>query len=47
MSNEVLLDNVKQWINIDNEIRQLQGAIKERRKQKKELTILYHLFLAL
>ena len=38
MSNEVLLDNVKQWINIDNEIRQLQGAIKERRKQKKELT---------
>ena len=38
MSNEVLLDNVKQWINIDNEIRQLQSAIKERRKQKKELT---------
>tara|TARA_B100001063_G_scaffold167716_1_gene156759 strand:+ start:3964 stop:4314 length:351 start_codon:yes stop_codon:yes gene_type:complete len=38
MSNEELLDNVKEWINIDNEIRQLQGAIKERRKQKKELT---------
>ena len=38
MSNEQLLDNVKEWINIDNEIRQLQAAIKERRKQKKELT---------
>ena len=38
MSNEQLLDSVKSWINIDNEIRQLQVAIKERRKQKKELT---------
>jgi len=38
MSNEQLLDSVKSWINIDNEIRQLQAAIKERRKQKKELT---------
>ena len=38
MSNEQLLDSVKSWINIDNEIRQLQSAIKERRKQKKELT---------
>jgi RNase adaptor protein for sRNA GlmZ degradation len=38
MSNEQLLDSVKSWINIDNEIRQLQTAIKERRKQKKELT---------
>jgi len=38
MSNDALLDNVKEWINIDNEIRQLQSAIKERRKQKKELT---------
>lgn len=38
MSNQELLDNVKDWINIDNEIRQLQKAVKERRKQKKELT---------
>ena len=37
MSNEQLLDSVKSWINIDNEIRQLQAAIKERRKQKKTL----------
>ena len=38
MSKEELLDSVKSWINIDNEIRQLQAAIKERRKQKKDLT---------
>ena len=35
MSNEQLLENVKDWITIDNEIRKLQSAIKERRKQKK------------
>ena len=38
MSKEQLLENVKDWITIDNEIRKLQSAIKERRKQKKELT---------
>jgi hypothetical protein len=38
MSNQELLDNVKEWITIDNEIRQLQSAIKDRRKQRKELT---------
>ena len=35
MSKEQLLENVKDWITIDNEIRKLQSAIKERRKQKK------------
>ena len=38
MSKEQLLENVKDWITIDNEIRKLQSAIKDRRKQKKELT---------
>lgn len=38
MSDDKLLNNVKDWISIDNEIRQLQKAIKDRRKQKKELT---------
>ena len=38
MSDDQLLNNVKDWISIDNEIRQLQKAIKERRRQKKELT---------
>lgn len=38
MANQELLDNVKAWISIDNEIRQLQKAVKERRNQKKELT---------
>ena len=37
MSDDQLLNNVKDWISIDNEIRQLQKAIKERRKQKKNL----------
>jgi len=38
MSNQELLDNVKEWLSIDNEIRTLQSAIKDRRKQKKNLT---------
>ena len=38
MSKEQLLENVKDWITIDNEIRKRQSAIKDRRKQKKELT---------
>ena len=39
MSNNELLENVKTWLNIDNEIRTLQKEIKNRRKLKKELTI--------
>ena len=33
-----LLENVKIWLNIDNEIRMLQKEIRDRRKRKKELT---------
>ena len=38
MSNEQLLENVKTWLDIDNQIRSLQKEIKEYRKQKKDLT---------
>ena len=38
MNNAELLDNVKTWLNIDNEIRTLQKEIKNRRKLKRELT---------
>ena len=40
MSNEQqeLLQNVKTWLDIDNQIRSLQKEIRERRKLKKELT---------
>ena len=38
MNNDELLDNVKTWLNIDNEIRTLQKEIKNRRKLKRELT---------
>jgi len=38
MNKEILIDNIKEWINIDNELKELQKAAKERRKRKKELT---------
>tara|TARA_B100000989_G_scaffold292891_1_gene269483 strand:- start:1008 stop:1358 length:351 start_codon:yes stop_codon:yes gene_type:complete len=38
MSNQELLENVKTWLTIDNEIRTLQKELKERRKMKKDLT---------
>ena len=38
MNNDELLENVKTWLNIDNEIRTLQKEIKNRRKLKRELT---------
>lgn len=38
MSNEELLDNVKSWISLDNEIRTLQKEIKMKRKEKKNIT---------
>lgn len=37
-SNKDLLENVKTWLNIDNEIRALQKEIRNRRKLKRELT---------
>ena len=39
MSNSELLENVKTWLEIDNQIRALQKEIKERRKIKKDLTL--------
>ena len=33
-----LLENVKTWLDIDNQIRTLQKEIRDRRKVKKELT---------
>ena len=38
MSNKQLLENVKTWLDIDNEIRTLQKEIRNRRKLKKDLT---------
>lgn len=38
MSNQELLENVKTWLDIDNQIRTLQKEIRDRRKIKKELT---------
>ena len=39
MSNQQeLLQNVKTWLDIDNQIRTLQKEIRDRRKIKKELT---------
>lgn len=35
---QALLENVKSWLTIDNEIRALQKEIKERRKMKKQLS---------
>ena len=34
----VLVENIKEWIQADNNIRELQKAAKEYRKRKKELT---------
>ena len=33
-----LIDNVKNWLQIDNEIKQLQKEIKKRRAMKKDMT---------
>ncbi len=33
-----LIDNVKSWLQIDNEIKQLQKEIKKRRAMKKDMT---------
>jgi|SaaInlV_150m_DNA_5_1039734.scaffolds.fasta_scaffold02310_5 hypothetical protein len=35
---EELIDNIKSWINIDNEIKILQKEIKKRREMKKKST---------
>ena len=38
MNKEVLIENIKEWIQIDNELKELQKAARERRERKKELT---------
>lgn len=38
MEKEQLVNNIKEWMNIDNELKELQKASKERRERKKELT---------
>lgn len=38
MDKTQLIDTIKEWISIDNELKELQKASKERRERKKELT---------
>ena len=38
MSNQELIEKVKTWLDIDNQIKELQAEIKIRRNLKKELT---------
>lgn len=38
MDKSQLIDNIKEWIKVDNELKELQKASKERRERKKELT---------
>ena len=42
-NNDQLIENVKQWLSIDNEIKTLQKEIKERRKIKKDYYFLVDL----
>ena len=37
--NQELINNIKNWINIDNEIKKLQKNIKSLREQKKKFTV--------
>ena len=38
MENKQLISNVKEWLEIDNQIKALQKEIKIRRKLKKDIT---------
>ena len=38
MDKEMLIETIREWLQIDNELKELQRASKERRKRKKELT---------
>jgi hypothetical protein len=38
MNKEELVSNIKEWLQVDNELKELQKAAKERRERKKELT---------
>ena len=39
MNNEVLVDTIKQWMTIENEISENSRKLRELRKQKKDLNI--------
>ena len=38
MDKDLLVENIKEWLRIDTELKELQKAAKERRERKKELT---------
>ena len=38
MDKEVLIKNIKDWIHLDEEIKELQRQIKEKRNEKKQNT---------
>ena len=38
MDKDILAENIKEWIQIENELTELRRAAKERRARKKELT---------
>ena len=38
MNNSQLIDNIKEWIQIDNDMKEYQKLLRERRKRKTELT---------
>ena len=38
MNKDILVENIKSWVQIDNEMKTLQKELKERRLKKKELT---------
>ena len=38
MEKEELVDNIKQWISLDEEIKNLQKQLKEKRNEKKQNT---------
>ena len=40
MSKEEIIESVKEWIKLENEIKVLQNELKDRRKRKKELTMM-------
>lgn len=39
MDKELLINNVKTWIELDNDIKKLQHQIREKRSEKKEYTV--------
>lgn len=38
MDKEVLVENIKEWLKLDDELKELQKAAKERRNRKKEIS---------